>query len=454
MLELKRASEIRGTFSLPSDPDLFALTLATAAVAKRSIEINGVKESLLLKEHAKAFSGIMDCNFKDDNFTAKVKESPSLFVKLNYKFTPYKNMIFFMLVGAGYTVAFDTVPIKRVDAWEKEASRFGCTLKKEGFESGEGETLVGLSLKDTDSFKNELETLEVDDLHIFIGLALGLKAVGSCVIEDHFLSPIRALFNQMELDLKVKSNVEQKKLDPLARRIQMMKKGKNKDSQKQSFTILFEFNKELPEEIVNITLPGDTVLAAMLLTGKAMIPKGQFVIENVLIESWSQSIMSMIKKMGGKPAIQVNDKCTFGDLGLVTLPKFAMVGRKISCKPLYNNRPYIGILTVLANYSEGQSIFRDLEDLRNEDPDMIEVLLELVREMGGRHGEMPDGMVLDGSKHKDSFDLQKEFSPYLNGACAIAALRCNGNSTVSDEMINFRWPGFKNMLEDITTYKD
>lgn len=453
MLNLRRATEIRGTYKLPADPDLFMLTLATAAVTGRAIEITGVKETLLLKDFARAFSGIMTSTFKDDSFIAEPKENPSPFIKLNYTCTPYKNLIFFMLVGAKYTVAFDNVPIKRVSAWEKEAERFGVSIKKEGFE-GENDTVIGLSLKDTENFKNEPGTLEIDDLHVYLGLALGLQAVGSTIIEDHFLSPIRSLFSQFDLDLKVKSNVEQKKMDPLTRRIQMMKKGKGKESQKQTFTIIFEFNKELPQDSVNITLPGDTVLGAMLITGKAMIPKGQFVLENVLIESWSQAVLNMIKKMGGKPAVQVNDKCTFGDVGLITLPKFDLVGRKLSCKPLYNYRPYLGSLTVLANYSEGQCIFRDLEDLRNEDPDYIEVLLELVREMGGRHGEMPDGMVLDGSKHKDSFDLQKEFSPYLNGACAIAALRCNGKSTVSDEYINYRWPNFNLMIEDITTYKD
>ena len=128
-------------------------------------------------------------------------------------------------------------------------------------------------------------------------------------------------------------------------------------------------------------------------------------------------------------------------------PKFKMVGRTLHCKPLSYYLPYLPALVILANYSEGQSIFKELEDLRNDEPDLIEELLWLVRLMGGRHGEMPDGMVLDGTKQRDGFDLEESLSPALNLMAYYASRRCSGSSKINDYIVKFRWPNYRSFLQ-------
>ncbi len=55
-------------------------------------------------------------------------------------------------------------------------------------------------------------------------------------------------------------------------------------------------------------------------------------------------------------------------------------------------------MVVLASFAESQSVFRELEDLRNDDPDGIDVVEWCIRTLGARHGEMPDGIVMEGGE--------------------------------------------------------
>ena len=62
---------------------------------------------------------------------------------------------------------------------------------------------------------------------------------------------------------------------------------------------------------------------------------------------------------------------------------------------------------------------------------------------------MPDGVVLEGSKRYDGFDLSATLPAPLAGAMAVAALKCTGKSTINDEFILHRWPDFKGILGGI-----
>jgi 5-enolpyruvylshikimate-3-phosphate synthase len=91
-------------------------------------------------------------------------------------------------------------------------------------------------------------------------------------------------------------------------------------------------------------------------------------------------------------------------------------------------------------------VFRGLDDLRNDEPDGIDLLESCIRRLGARHGEMPDGIVMEGGKDFDGFDFEIPFNAELSAAFAIAGLHCVGTTTVNDEHILHRWPDFETIL--------
>ena len=457
MVNIKRASEVRGSVSLPADPDLLHLTLSLAVATQKEMIISPVISSPLVDNTIKSFAEQLDIKIDNNSFLiSPIINNPSPFIKLSYDDTPYREFILFLLLATGKTVAFDRITDEKIEHLKSLSIKFGCELQVTNLD-GETEKLKGLSINKTSDFTPNPKHITQNEIHTFIALALGLKKEGETTIEFHLSTPLRAIFSVLKLNFLVKSNTEQKKLDPLARRIMMMKKSKKKESSKQSYTLSYNFlestNTEKENLPVAVSLPGDSVLSALLLTLKTLIPTGQFLVENALCETWAQAPLTLIKKMGCKPAVQTTGKCSFGEIGLISIPKFKLVGRRLHCSPLYHYRPFFAALTVLANYAEGESIYRELEDFRLDPTDKIETLLSFVRIMGGRHGEMPDGMVLDGSKQKDGFDLFDSISPDINGAAIVAALRCNGKSTINEEPVLYRWPNFFEYIDSITKYK-
>jgi 5-enolpyruvylshikimate-3-phosphate synthase len=92
--------------------------------------------------------------------------------------------------------------------------------------------------------------------------------------------------------------------------------------------------------------------------------------------------------------------------------------------------------------------------LRIDEPDGIQQLNSCIASVGARYGEMPDGIVVEGAKEFDGFDIKTVLPAPLAGACAIAALKCRGKTTIADDALLRRWPGFPAMLSSLVEYKE
>jgi 5-enolpyruvylshikimate-3-phosphate synthase len=106
-------------------------------------------------------------------------------------------------------------------------------------------------------------------------------------------------------------------------------------------------------------------------------------------------------------------------------------------------------MLILATFARGQSVFRSLEELRNEFPLFIAQILACIDAIGGRYGEMPDGIVIEGIKEYDGFDISENYSAGVNAACAVAGLRCRGKSNIADDAILHRWPHFNSIIDSV-----
>jgi 3-phosphoshikimate 1-carboxyvinyltransferase len=141
-------------------------------------------------------------------------------------------------------------------------------------------------------------------------------------------------------------------------------------------------------------------------------------------------------------------------VGTVSLQKLGLAGRKVDCNPLFTFAHQLPAMMVIAAYAQGQSVFRGLEDLRRDEPDGIEQLLSLAKAAGVRHGEMPDGIVVDGGRQYDGFDLADHVPASLAAAAAAAALHCMGNTTINDESIARRWPRFSEIVLSLCEFRE
>jgi 5-enolpyruvylshikimate-3-phosphate synthase len=67
---------------------------------------------------------------------------------------------------------------------------------------------------------------------------------------------------------------------------------------------------------------------------------------------------------------------------------------------------------------------------------------------------MPDGIVIEGSKQFDGFDLVDPLTASIAAAFAVAALKCRGKSSIADDGIVKRWPDFQETLFSLCEFKE
>jgi hypothetical protein len=448
VLTVKPAKSMKGNYQLPPSADLFVLATVLSISSRKSITLTPFTDTPLIRLWIDTLKGCAILEQLENGWSIKpVLEDPAQFIRISTPFVPYRELIIFTLLGMGKTIAFSSISHKRLQSWLDRARRYNIDLSISTYDDTAGISIINAP----DQFAiNKLHN--DNDISMLLGLAAGFHGTLSFLINFPFTSPIRTIAALLGFEITVKSTIE-KENDPMARRIKLMQKKTTVSSGMQySFTANFT-SKENDESIIPITLPGDEVLSSLLLTARCLIQKGSFVLGNIPLETWSSPVLNFIRKMGTKVTAQETGRTSFGSTGLITMQKIELVGRKLECKPLANYESFLPSLTILAAFAQGQSVFRGLEDLRNDEPDGIDLIESCVRQLGARHGEMPDGIVMEGGKDFDGFDFEKAYHAELSAAFAMAGLHCVGTTTINDEYIVQRWPDFETILSTLFEFR-
>jgi len=448
VLEIRHAKEIAGSYELPPNPDFFLIVICCVLAFRKKVAVTPMSDTPLISSYKNLFTEHLTIHQQGTvcEITPHPEETSSILVP--YINLPYHDFIVFLLLGLGKTVLFKDLPEKRLSVWKKQITHFGFNI-----ESHHTEDTISLFLAADGVFSIPEDILDINLVHQCLGLAFGLRKKCTFTIDHPFQSPLRHLLPCFGYEMNIKSNYEKKEKTQLEKRLRFLSpKLLKKSDSKMSFAVSIDFTNSQADE-VTITLPGDDILASTLLTAKSLIQKGQLVLGNVPLEPWSCAMINYIRKMGCNPAIQEKRQTSFGSTGVVSLQKFKCIGHKMECKPLYHYRRQLPAMVALATFAKGQSLFRALEDLRNDAPDPIEQLLACIRLMGGRHGELIDGIVIDGAKQYDGFDLPDSFSAALNSALAAAGLKCNGTTTINDTAIIQRWPDFREVINTLCIFR-
>jgi len=450
VLTIQPAKNLQGKFELPPSNDLFFLAIITALSRKRAVSVTPVPVAPVIAQWETAFCG--HCTFIHTDSTIEitpVTTDPSLRIAFDSTDLPWRDLSVYALLGMRKTVVFRTISEKRIATWKTQLARFGATLTTSVWEGTNC-----LALEETIKVPADETPLDESDLDALSGLMLGAGLTGLFTIESPYVSPLRALAQQFNFTLDVKNTVP-KERDSLARRIQLMQQKSRKSQNGQQFSVRADFSpseKPTPDPLP-LTLPGDALLGTVFTAAKCLYTKSSFVISNMPLESWATPVFPFIRKMGCKVSVQETGRTSFGSVGIVQVQSGEMLGRKCECAPIGRYAAYLPSLVVIASFAKGESVFRELTDLRSDTPDGIDELEHCIRLLGARHGEMPDGIVLQGGYDFDGFDMPEPLPHGIAAVFAIAATHCLGASTINDERLVTHYPAFASYLEHYFEYR-
>ena len=457
MLNLRPAKTIQGKVELPASPDLLFMAGLGACAAARKIKIANVNESGVLQEIERSLLGHAKFERRDSllYISPNTNKDPSLLLPLPDSLLPYRMIYLFMGLGMGKTVTMRSAPQKQFDYYIAQAKRIGIKVETETVTN----ELTGLKI--TEWKKESLKKVNIDeeDCTALLSFIFGKRENITFGIDFHLSTPLRQLANAFGFALNAKSLNAEKNGDPIAQRLRFLQnKKRGGQTQNQLYTVEADFkssNKDdKDDDGLEIKIPGDEILAAALLSAKCLVPKGDLILSNVCLESWGSQAVSFIKKMGSKLNINETGKTAFGVHGTVETQRVENSGKKIRCTPLYQFFGQLPSMMIAAAFAKERekSVFRNLGGLRFYEPDGIDQLEKALRPLGVRHGEMPDGIVVEGARDFDGFELTDALPAHIAIAFCMAGLRCLGKTSVQNGSIAARWPDFEKLLSEICEF--
>ncbi len=200
----------------------------------------------------------------------------------------------------------------------------------------------------------------------------------------------------------------------------------------------------------DVDIPGDISTAAFYFAAAA-IGKGEVTIENLGLNPTRTAFLDHLKAIGCEVHIENRVTVSEEPRGTVSVKGGKLKGRKVSGALASQLIDEIPIVAVMACFSEGATLIRDVAELRVKECDRLEALIENLRLIGAKVGSVEeDGLVIEAKGEMQPADFVSHDDHRIAMALSIASLFLAGESTIDNpECVAVSCPRFYEMLESI-----
>ncbi|HBN38198.1 MAG TPA: 3-phosphoshikimate 1-carboxyvinyltransferase [Ruminococcaceae bacterium] len=182
---------------------------------------------------------------------------------------------------------------------------------------------------------------------------------------------------------------------------------------------------------MDYTVEGDWSQAAFFLVAGAI--NGDVTVDGLDMNTTQgdKGILDVLEAFGAKFEINENS---------VRCVKSALKGAVVDATDIPDLVP---IISVLAAFSEGQTVIKGAERLRYKESDRIESVVENLKLIGADVTETEDGMIINGGKELHSAELKGYNDHRIVMAFSIAGLFLDSETVIDDaNSINKSYPSF------------
>ena len=179
-------------------------------------------------------------------------------------------------------------------------------------------------------------------------------------------------------------------------------------------------------------VPGDPDAALYLLGTAAMLPRSNMTLHGIG-DTWkTRRALDLLRRINAQLDIRV------------TRPKSKPVIRTINVKGSELRRTRMAgeqtalflkevpFLAALGTQAAGETVIRDAEPLRHGEIVRLSLVIQNLRRMGARIGEMPDGMVVQGPARLQGTEVNAGGDTRTALAFALSGLVAEGETRVLD----------------------
>ncbi|QRG69924.1 3-phosphoshikimate 1-carboxyvinyltransferase [Brevibacillus choshinensis] len=200
-----------------------------------------------------------------------------------------------------------------------------------------------------------------------------------------------------------------------------------------------------------IQVPGDISSAAFLIAAVMMVPGSSLLIENVGINPSRTGIIDVVQAMGGDLEL-LNERVVNEEPVADLLVKHSQLqGIEIAGDIIPRLIDEIPVIAVMATQAKGRTVIRDAEELKVKETDRIATVVSQLSKFGAKVTPTDDGMIIEGESVLTGAVIDSMGDHRIGMAMAIAGLAAAGETSIeNDEAINVSFPGFGQLLENIS----
>lgn len=192
----------------------------------------------------------------------------------------------------------------------------------------------------------------------------------------------------------------------------------------------------------SITVPGDISSAAFFLVAGLIVPNSSITHKNVGINETRTGIIEVIQAMGGNLVMSDVDKVAKS--ATLTVKTSELNPTEISGSLIPRLIDELPIIALLATQTSGTTIIRDAEELKVKETDRIQVVADMLNDMGADITPTDDGMIIKGKTPLHGATINTQGDHRIGMTAAIASLLVSDGEVILEraEAIDTSYPTF------------
>jgi 3-phosphoshikimate 1-carboxyvinyltransferase len=169
-----------------------------------------------------------------------------------------------------------------------------------------------------------------------------------------------------------------------------------------------------------IEVPGDLssasfFIAAALISGRRLLARG------CGVNPTRAGFLNVVRRMGARVETR-QDKLSLGEpAGSVEVTGGALTGVRIEAEEIPELIDEVPLLAVLGLFSKGITEVRGAEELRLKESDRLDMIAQLVQELGGQVEIFEDGFAVEGPQELRAGEIDPKGDHRIAMAAAVAA---------------------------------
>ncbi|MFA5097503.1 MAG: 3-phosphoshikimate 1-carboxyvinyltransferase [Candidatus Margulisiibacteriota bacterium] len=198
----------------------------------------------------------------------------------------------------------------------------------------------------------------------------------------------------------------------------------------------------------DVDVPGDISSAAFFFVAGSIVPGSELTVSNVGLNQTRTGIIDVLRSMGAKIEISNEKLISEEPRGDVTVRSSELKGTTIGGDLIPRLIDELPVIAVAAARAKGKTVIKDASELRVKESDRIAAVCGMLKKMGAKAKETPDGMIIEGPCLLKGAEIESLGDHRIAMSAAIAGLAAKNEMTIENtECIETSFPGFKELLQ-------